>query len=106
MESSDILNGIDNELRRVQIQNHANYSNWYTSLTPYARQIIDLLLEEDLTPESIVFAQNAPEEEYYEYQFISIIAGGNPKPANMPRLTNFTLIDIHLEVTDFGEKPA
>jgi hypothetical protein len=106
MGLQDIRNGIDNEFRRVQIQNHANYSNWYASLPAYARQIIDLLLYEDLTPEVIEFAQNAPDEEYDVYQFISIIAGGNPNPANMPSLTNFTLIDIHLEVREFGENAA
>lgn len=104
MDSRDIQDGIQNELRRVQIQNHANYSAWYAALKPYARQIIDLILEEDLTPESIIHAQEAPEEEWEEYQFISIIAGGNPRPANMPALTNFTLSDILVEVEDFGKE--
>lgn len=104
MKSPDIRDGIENEFRRVQIQNHAHYSAWYASLKPYARQIIDFILQEDLTPEYIIFAQNAPGEEYDEYQFISIAAGGNPNPSNMPGLTNFTLGDILLEVREFGEK--
>ena len=104
MTSSDIRDGIENELRRVQIQNHAHYSAWYSALMPYARQIIDFILEEDLTPDSIIFAQDAPEEEWEKYQFISIIAGGNPRLSNMPGLTNFTLGDILLEVEDFERK--
>ena len=73
-------------------------------MKPYARQIIDFILEEDLTPELIIFAQDAPEEEWEDYQFISIIAGGNPRPSNMPALTNFMLSDILIEVEDFGKE--
>ena len=104
MDSQDIQDGIQNELRRVQIQNHRNFGVWHAALQPYARQIIDFILEEDLTPESIIFARDAPEEEWEEYQFISIIAGGNPRPSNMPALTNFTLGDILVEVEDFGKQ--
>jgi len=106
MSSSDIRDGIENELRRVQIQNHPSYSAWYSGLMPYARQIIDFILEEDLTPEQILSAQDAPDEEWREYQFISIIAGGNPMPSNMPALTNFTLTDILIEVEEFGKDVA
>ena len=104
MDSQDIQDGIQNELRRVQIQNHRNFPGWHAALQPYARQIIDFILEEDLTPESIIFARDAPEEEWEEYQFISIIAGGNPRPSNMPALTNFTLGAILVEVEDFGKQ--
>jgi hypothetical protein len=103
MSSSDIRDGIENELRRVQIRNHRSYSAWYASLMPHARQIVDFILEEDLTPEHILLAQDAPEEEWHAYQFISIIAGGNPMPSNMPALTNFTLGDILLEVREFAD---
>ena len=105
MKSPDIRDGIENELLRVQIQNHPNYSAWYSALMHYARQIIDFILEEDLTPEHIIFAQNAPEEEWHEHQFLPVIAGGNPAPSNMLALTNFTLGDILLDVRDFGKEP-
>ena len=105
MKSPDIRDGIENEFRRVQIQNHSSYSAWHAALGPYGRQIIDFILEEDLTPEKIVFARGAPEEERDAYQFIPIIAGGNPGPANMPALTNLALTDILIEVRQFGEKP-
>ena len=104
MDEQDIRDGIENELRRVQIQNHASFPAWHAALKPYARQIIDFILEQDLTPEWIIHAGEAPEEEWEEYQFISIIAGGNPRPSNMPALTNFTLGDILVEVEDSGKQ--
>ena len=64
--------------------------------------ILDFILQEDLTPEYILLAQDAPEEEKDEYQFLLIIAGGNPNPGIMAALTNFTLADIFLEVREFG----
>lgn len=106
MNQADLRDLIDNEVKRVMIQNHSNYPVWHEALKPYARRIIDFILEEDLTPEYIFFAQEAPEDERDEYQFLSIIAGGNPDPDIMPALTNFTLIDILLEVREFGTPPA
>ena len=103
MDPADLRDLIDNEFKRVKIQNHPNYSAWYAALKPHAHQIIDFILEEDLTPEYIFLAQQATEEEQDEYQFLLIIAGGNPNPALMPALTNFTLADILIEVQDFGK---
>lgn len=103
MNQADLRDLIDNELKRVKIQNHPNYSAWHEALKPYARRIIDFILDGDLTPEYIIFAQDAPEEEQNEYQFLLIIAGGNPNPTMMPALTNFTLGDILLEVREFGK---
>jgi hypothetical protein len=97
MNQADLRDMIDNEFKRVKIQNHSNFSAWHTTLKPCARQIIDLILQEDLAPESIILAQDAPEAEKDEYQFLSIIAGGNPSLA----LTNFVLGDILLEVREF-----
>jgi hypothetical protein len=106
MNQADLKDLIDNEVKRVKIQNHSNYGAWHTALKPYARQIIDFILEEDLTPEYIMFAQDAPEDEQEEYRFLIIIAGGNPDPAVMPALTNFVLADILLEIREFGNKPS
>jgi hypothetical protein len=102
MDPADLKDMIDNEFKRVKIQNHPNYPAWHLALMPHARHIIDFILEEDLTPESIILAQNAPGEEKDEYQFLLIIAGGNPNPAIMAALTNFALADIFLEVRAFG----
>jgi hypothetical protein len=102
MKSREIQEGIDNELKRVQIRNQANYPAWYAALQPHARQVIDFILEEDVTPELIRFALEAPDEEWNNFQFLRIIGGGNPSPSNMPGLTNFTLADILIDVEDFG----
>jgi len=103
MNPADLRDLIDNEFKRVKIQNHPSYPAWHASLKPYARQIIDFILEEDLTPEYIIFAQEAPQDEQEEYQFLLIIAEGNPSPMLMTALTNFTLGDILLEVREFGK---
>jgi len=94
---------IDNELKRVQIQNHPNFSAWFASLKPHARQMIEAILEEDVTPVWIKFAQYAPDEEWKEFQFLRIIGGGNPKPSVALSLTNYTLSDILIDVEDFKE---
>lgn len=103
MDSADLRDLIDNEFKRVKIQNHPNYPAWHLALKPHALHILDFILEEDLTPEYIILAQNAPRNEKDEYQFLLIIAGGNPNPAIMAALTNFTLADIFLEVREFGK---
>lgn len=102
MDPADLRDMIDNEFKRVKIQNHPNYPAWHLALKPHARHILDFILEEDLTPEYINLAQDAPKDEKDEYQFILIIAGGNLNPAIMAALTNFALADIFLEVREFG----
>jgi hypothetical protein len=104
MDPADLKDLIDNEFKRVKIQNHPNYPAWHLGLKPHARHILDFILEEDLTPEYIILAQGAPKDEKDEYQFLLIIAGGNPNPAIMAALTNFTLADIFLEVRGFGKE--
>ncbi len=106
MNQADLKDLIDNEVKRVKIQNHLNYGGWHAALKPYACRVIDFILEEDLTPEYIMFAQDAPADEQEEYRFLIIIAGGNSDLAIMPALTNFVLADILLEVRDFGKKPS
>ena len=104
MNPADLRDLIDNEFKRVKIQNHPAYPAWYATLPHHPHQIIDFILEEDLTPDSISFAQDAPQQEQDNYQFLVIIAGGNPDPAMMPALTNFTLGDILIEVQEFGKE--
>ena len=104
MSPADLRDLIDNEFKRVKIQNHPAYPAWYAILPHHTHQIIDFILEEDLTPDYIFFAQDAPQEEQDNYQFLLIIAGGNPVPALMPALTNFTLGDILIEVQEFGKE--
>lgn len=102
MSTPDLRDAFENELRRVLIQNHPNFSEWYQSLGIHARQVIDNILEEDVTPELIVFSQQAPAEEWNAFQFLSVIAGGNPHPNVALALTNFALGDILTEVREFG----
>ena len=96
-----IRNEIDSELRRVQIQNHPNFSAWYASLKPYAQQVFDLILEDEVTPELISLAQDAPDDEWEEFQFLRVIGGGNLDQSVMPILTNFSLFDIFYHVEHF-----
>lgn len=100
-DSSDIRDGIDNELKRVQIQNHYNFPAWYSALKPHARQMIDLILEDDVTPDFILFAQQAPDDEWKEFQFLRVIGGGNPNPDVILALTNVSLGEILLDVDEF-----
>ena len=103
MSTPDVRDAIENELRRVLIQNHPNFAEWYTNLGPHARQVIDNILEEDVTPELISFSQEAPEDEWNASQFLCVIAGGNPSPGVALALTNFALGDILIEVQEFGK---
>lgn len=103
MSTPELRDAFDNELRRVLIQNHPNFANWYGHLAPHARQVLDNILEEDVTPELIAFSQEAPHEEWEAYQFLAVIAGGNPSPHVALALTNFALLDILVEVREFGQ---
>ena len=102
MPTPELRDLIENELRRVLIQNHPSFESWYASLGAHAQQVVDGILEEDVTPELILFSQQAPQHEWDTFQFLSIIAGGNPNPAISPALTNFALGDILIEVREFG----
>ena len=101
MTSTEILNGIANELKRVQIQNHPKYAAWSASLPAHTKRMLESILENDLTPESILFAKAAPRTQRGKYQFVSIIEGGDPNLANMLELTNFALNAILIKVREF-----
>ena len=101
MSTPELRDAFENELRRVLIQNHPNFPEWYSTLGAHARHVIDDILEEDVTPELIAFSQQAPEEEWNSFQFLAVIAGGNPNPNVALALTNFALGDILIEVREF-----
>jgi hypothetical protein len=103
MSTPELRDAFNNELRRVLIQNHPNFSEWYKKLGLHARQVIDNILEEDVTGELITFSQQAPEEEWAAAQFLAVIAGGDPNPNVALALTNFALGDILLGVREFGQ---
>ncbi len=102
MLTPELRDLIENELRRMLIQNHPNFTDWYASLAAHSQLVIDGILEEDVTSELILFSQEAPEFESATFQFLSIIGGGNPNPADSSALTNSALADILLEVREFG----
>lgn len=106
MNKADIKDSIDNEFKRVKIQNHPNYSGWYASLKRHAKEVIDYLLEHDVTPGLILFAQEAPAEEWEEFGFLRVIGEGSPAPFSLPGLTNFTLGDILYDLREFGKTDA
>ena len=103
MSTPELRDALENELKRVLIQNHSNYAAWYSSLGSHARQVLENILEEDVTPELIIFSQQAPEEEWDQSQFLRVIGEGNPNPEVALSLTNFSLGDILTTVRDFGK---
>ena len=105
MPTPELRDVFENELRRVLIQNHQNFSDWYSTLTPRTRQVVDIILDEDVTPELIYFSQEVVQEEgEVAFQFVHILAGGNPSPNVTLALTNFALGDILLEVREFQRR--
>ena len=104
MKNRDDLNLIDNEVKRVQIQNHVHFSAWLESLKPHARFVVEKVLEDDVTPELIFFAQDAPEAEWDEFDILRIIGGGNSDPSVALSLTNVAPGDMLYEVMNFGKE--
>ncbi len=102
MPTPELRDLIQNEFRRVLIQNHPDFARWYASLGLHAKQVIDRILEEDVTPELILFAQEAPIDEWEMFTVLRMIGGGNPNPAIASVLTNLTLGYILDEVRGFG----
>lgn len=103
MPTPELRDIIENELRRVLIQNHPNFAEWYALLGSHGQQVVDNILEEDVKAELIRFAQESPDEEWNDFQFLRMIGGGNPNPAISSTLTNFVLGDILDEVRKFGK---
>ena len=85
---------VDNEILRFHIQHHPSFSAWYGSLPPHARQVFDIVIEEDATPELIELAQQSPDYDWDNVQFLRVIGGGNPDPKVALALTNVTLHEI------------
>ena len=89
---------VDNEILRLRIQHHPDFSTWYGSLPPHAKQVFDRLIEEDVTPKLIELSQAAPEHEWENIDFLRVIGGGNADPSVALALTNFTLGDILYDI--------
>ena len=91
---SDKRDLIDNEKLRLQIQHHPNYPAWYAALPAHARLVFGALIDADATPELIELAQQSPDDEWEDLQFLRMLGGGNPDPKVALSLTNVTLHDI------------
>jgi hypothetical protein len=102
---ADKRNLIDNEVLRLRIKHHPNYPTWHDSLPLHSRLVFDALLDEDATPELIELAQQSPDEEWDNVQFLRMLGGGNPDPKVALALTNVALSDIiyHIENLDLPE---
>ena len=87
---------------RVDITDNPNFNDWYGTLTPHVRQILDDLLDHNVTPEMINDAQDATKQEWDDYTFIRAIGGGNPSPTVANDLTDVVLEFLPWDI-DFGE---
>jgi hypothetical protein len=101
MNKSQIRDIIDNEFKRIKIQKHPNYAGWYSSLSTYAQLVVESVLEEDISPDVISFAQDSPSDELEDYEFLRVIADSNPGPGKMIGLTNTALEYILYDLIDF-----
>jgi hypothetical protein len=101
MNKSQIRDAIDNEFKRVKIQNHPKYSEWYGSLSTYAQLVVESILEEDVSPDVISFAQDSPHGELEDYPFLRVIAECDPTPFNLLGLTNISLQYILEDLLEF-----
>ena len=55
------------------------------------RQLLDDILDHDVTPEMIDAAQDSTEQEWDEYTFIQALGNGNPSPTIANDLTDVVL---------------
>ncbi|HLO30855.1 MAG TPA: hypothetical protein VK249_17045 [Anaerolineales bacterium] len=101
MNPSHLRDVIDNEFKRVKIQNHPNYSTWYASLNTYAQLVVESILEEDVSLDIISFAQESPSDELEDYEFLSFLVQSDPSPDNMLSLTNNALEYILYDLIKF-----
>jgi len=102
MNESHLKDLIDNEFKRVRIQNHQDYLEWYASLSTYAKLIVESILEEDVSSEMTSFAQDSPRDELDNYEFMRVIAEMDPIPSNLLGLTNVTLEYILYDLSEFS----
>lgn len=105
MDDKDKRNLIDSEVLRLRIKHHPNYPAWYDSLPLHSRLVFNALFEEDATPELIELAQQSPDDEWDNVQFLRVLGGGNPDHKVALALTNIVLYDIiyHIENLDLPE---
>ena len=76
---------------RNAITDHPGFNEWYGTLSPHVRQLLDEILDHNVTPEMIQAAQSSTEEEWDEHTFVRALGGGNPSPTIANDLTDVLL---------------
>lgn len=76
---------------RVAITDNPRFNEWYGTLTPLVRQILDEILDHDITPSMICLAQECSEEDWEKNMFIQALGNGNPSPTAANDLTDVVL---------------
>jgi len=98
-----------NQFYRTSIPQHDNFHALYGSLSEQTREVMNILLAGDVTPEAIRAAHLATPEEFHRYTFLRTLDDGNPSPAATIQLTNVVLgylmegLDEFLEYEDDPE---
>jgi hypothetical protein len=67
-------------------------------LPAYTAQIVADIIKTGVTPELIVRAGNAPDEEWQRYQILRILGGGNP--AHLDTLTDLAMDEIRIALEE------
>ena len=76
---------------RVAITDNRNFNEWYRTLSPHVRGLLDEILDHNVTPGMINDAQDSTHEEWEGYTFIRALGGGNPSPTIENDLTDVVL---------------
>jgi hypothetical protein len=82
---------------RAAITAHPDFNNWRGEFSEHTRQIIDDLLDHNVTLEMIERADSAPREEWDHHMFLRALTGGNCDPAIANDLTDVVLDFLFIE---------
>jgi hypothetical protein len=85
---------------RAAITAHPAFNNWRGKFSEHTRQIIDDLLDHNVTLEMIERADAAPDEEWDHHMFLRVMTGGNCDPAIANDLTDVALEYLFMEFPD------
>lgn len=89
---------VTNEILRLKIREHPKFPAWLAALPEHTQEVVERLLDEQVTGELIELAQAAPDEEWERFQFLRMLGGGNPDPMVTHLLTRLVLMEISLRL--------
>lgn len=75
---------------RVAVTDSKYFNAWYGDLSPHMCQIVDDILDHNVTPEMIAAAQNTTDEEW-ENMFVQALGNGTTDPTLANDLTDIVL---------------